>query len=565
LSLPAFLMTATAIIQRSVILPAKPTAGDAGRVPQWDGTKFTLVDPPAGPAPDLSGLVSKAPAATQTIQPTINIVPFAIKGVAAQSADLQSWQNSAGTGLAKITSAGGGSFSSVQSFGASTFTGTGSVVPFTVKGGPSQSTNLQEFRDNGNVSLALITSAGFFSGPGFRDLAFTGPTLDLGPTSISIGARSATNIPVLVNAAASQSADLQRWVPASGSGTNIQADGSVLARAGTISGTPMIARGAAGQTGAIFAAQSSGASPLFYVDSAGQGISAVNMRAPDFGDYRVSGTMTNRMTRYNSSSDGVGQHPIVRDIWHDLLAFNKTATPTVETTADPTGAAGWAAVGSPLLTKPLFAHLEDQTLAVIDPASTAGGIYPGNAGIRWTWTSGNFQFCNGAWLTIGWGYRPEAQQHTILWETSTDGVTWTNRANVTGDTGVQEPRWYFTNNNGGDSWIRLTIVATNSNPVTLSSIRWMSYRWGSQGRGKELEKPYAWDKDRNFAVGPSALGVANVDANASLTILPGIIGLSNVAAAPSANRAGGGGFMYSEAGALKWRGSAGTITQLAPA
>jgi hypothetical protein len=40
--------------------------------------------------------------------------------------------------------------------------------------------------------------------------------------------------------------------------------------------------------------------------------------------------------------------------------------------------------------------------------------------------------------------------------------------------------------------------------------------------------------------------------------------IGNVAAAPTVNPVGGG-IMYSEAGALKWRGSAGTITTLAPA
>jgi len=44
----------------------------------------------------------------------------------------------------------------------------------------------------------------------------------------------------------------------------------------------------------------------------------------------------------------------------------------------------------------------------------------------------------------------------------------------------------------------------------------------------------------------------------------GVIGIGNATTAPTTNPAGGG-VLYAEAGALKWRGSAGTVTQLAPA
>jgi len=44
----------------------------------------------------------------------------------------------------------------------------------------------------------------------------------------------------------------------------------------------------------------------------------------------------------------------------------------------------------------------------------------------------------------------------------------------------------------------------------------------------------------------------------------GVIGIANRRVAPTTNPAGGG-ILYAEAGALKWRGSAGTVTTLAPA
>jgi hypothetical protein len=44
----------------------------------------------------------------------------------------------------------------------------------------------------------------------------------------------------------------------------------------------------------------------------------------------------------------------------------------------------------------------------------------------------------------------------------------------------------------------------------------------------------------------------------------GVIGIANAAAVPNANPTGGG-VLYAEAGALKWRGSGGTVTTIAPA
>jgi hypothetical protein len=44
----------------------------------------------------------------------------------------------------------------------------------------------------------------------------------------------------------------------------------------------------------------------------------------------------------------------------------------------------------------------------------------------------------------------------------------------------------------------------------------------------------------------------------------GVIGIANAPTAPTANPTGGG-ILYASAGALVWRGSAGTVTTIAPA
>ena len=44
----------------------------------------------------------------------------------------------------------------------------------------------------------------------------------------------------------------------------------------------------------------------------------------------------------------------------------------------------------------------------------------------------------------------------------------------------------------------------------------------------------------------------------------GVVGITNAGTVPSTNPSGGG-VLYAEAGALKWRGSSGTVTVIAPA
>jgi hypothetical protein len=113
---------------------------------------------------------------------------FIIKGAASQTATLQEWQDSAGTVLSSISSAGAASFASITSVGAVTFPATSSVSangnlrvspnsgalgyaffvtsPFAstpvilVRGIASQTGNLQSWQNSASTTLTAITSAG---------------------------------------------------------------------------------------------------------------------------------------------------------------------------------------------------------------------------------------------------------------------------------------------------------------------------------------------------------------------------------------------------------------------
>ena len=111
------------------------------------------------------------------IQRVAGTVAFAVKGAASQSANLQEWQNSGGTILAKVDSGGGifgpngaklglDTFTGVAYNGISNPSGVTTIPTLVVKGIASQTANLQEWQNSAGSILASISSTGFatFSG-----------------------------------------------------------------------------------------------------------------------------------------------------------------------------------------------------------------------------------------------------------------------------------------------------------------------------------------------------------------------------------------------------------------
>jgi hypothetical protein len=141
-----------------------------------------------------------------------------IRGVASQTADLQQWQNSSGTVLAAISSGGSVYGTGVYaSYLMQVTAGAASQVAMIVKGASSQTANLQEWQNSAGSALANISPYGDFSGAGvFSSGSICGGTL----TTLG-GYHSYTSnvpsIPVVVNrAAASQSANIEEWQNSSG-------------------------------------------------------------------------------------------------------------------------------------------------------------------------------------------------------------------------------------------------------------------------------------------------------------------------------------------------------------
>ena len=215
----------------------------------------------------------------------ISTTPLKVVGLSGQTANLQEWQSSTGIVYARISSSG--NFSWSPNSASLLNSGNGSIIAVTsnaasvasiVRGAASQTANLQEWQDSGgNVVAAMNVSGSLASN-------FLRPT-----------ASASTSTPIVVKAAASQTADLQQWqsstgavlsdinsagelqVPRIGIGSVMPTTTHLFVNAAAAANIPIIAQGAASQTGDLQRWQNSSGTVLADVDSLG------NIQAPKLG------------------------------------------------------------------------------------------------------------------------------------------------------------------------------------------------------------------------------------------------------------------------------------------
>ena len=232
-----------------------------------------------------------------SLQAASSSSPVAIlRGAASQSANLLEIQSSAASVLARVESTGkivGGqnitSLGSMHSFnimtsgtneaqlGSATLSiGTRAAgnIGAVIRGAASQTANLLEFQESNAGVPSAVTAFG-----GFRIRNFGATVSD---TSLAVFAGYATEVPVRVRGAASQSANLQEWQSSAGSiVARVDSVGDITARvsrstfaARFATTDPSIAvqvnTGAASQTGDFLQMQSSTGTVLMRVSSVGQ-------------------------------------------------------------------------------------------------------------------------------------------------------------------------------------------------------------------------------------------------------------------------------------------------------
>jgi len=233
-------------------------------------------------------------------------VPFQVKGAASQSANLQEWQNSAGTVLAKVNATGqftavGDNLNNFQSTGASSTAYNG----FTVATNTNAANYVMGTAGASETAFSVANSFYIYDGiAGAMRLRITSGGLvgiNAVPTSqLQINNATTTNVGLIVRAAASQSANLQQWQDSSGGVlTSVGADGrlyvnntinvafvqnaaangpyfsfsssNITATALSSTNIPLIVKGAASQTANLQEWQNSAGTVLAKVDANGSG------------------------------------------------------------------------------------------------------------------------------------------------------------------------------------------------------------------------------------------------------------------------------------------------------
>jgi len=163
------------------------------------------------------------------------ITPMVAIGAASQTANLQEWQNSAGTVLARVASNGdftnNGIFTVYGRFGGASFTdaaalrvnGYSTDVPTAViKGIASQTGNLQEWQDSSGTVLSKIDAYGNTSTLNLYAGGFVGlGAAPSGTTRVIISPTTSSLIGLVVKGAASQSVNLTEWQGSGGNSTTV--------------------------------------------------------------------------------------------------------------------------------------------------------------------------------------------------------------------------------------------------------------------------------------------------------------------------------------------------------
>ena len=274
---------------------AKGASGQTAKLQEWQnsaGTTLNAIGTNGEMQGTYFGSLAGSKAYIQTDYDTNAIGVFSgaaankglvVRGATSQTADLQQWQNSAGSSVAYVSSVGAVAANYLQGLGATTpymqFTGN-DLILFTrnaaykgliIRGATSQTANLQEWQDSSGNNLVRIAPSGTLSA---NNLVGGGA----GNTALGIFTAftaSAYNIGIVVRGASGQTADLTQWQDSAGTrqgyvsagGNSIVFPGvtsifQMVASTGVTTVVPLVTRGAASQTANLQQWQNSAATVL---------------------------------------------------------------------------------------------------------------------------------------------------------------------------------------------------------------------------------------------------------------------------------------------------------------
>jgi len=178
-------------------------------------------------------------------------VGLIVRGATSQTANLQQWQNSGGTVLARIDTAGqlflnssAGNWATGPGLGL--ITTSPAALGIAVRGAASQTANLQEWQNSAGTVLARVASGGTIGTSAITSATGSAFRITLSDASWStrIDSVAAGTGVLLVKGAASQTADLQQWQNSAGTVLAKVDSAGAITSSGQIAGSTIYVSGA---------------------------------------------------------------------------------------------------------------------------------------------------------------------------------------------------------------------------------------------------------------------------------------------------------------------------------
>jgi hypothetical protein len=405
-----------------------------------------------------------------------------------------------------------------------------------VRGVASQTANLEEWQDSTGAAVAKLNPNGTLAAnglawPGYTTGSVVGLQMNRSGYNAFFENSNANNVGLAIRSAASQAVNIQEWQDSAGSAVvSINPSGQIIGNSGgwftgtgdpvvrAIAGDqfrrPLVVKGAASQSANLTEWQDSTAAVLAKVDSNGNVISAAQVQAAKglatqvgigaVGPASESGIsfQNGEMSLYRSSSTVLATS--------NAMLIVKKGTPD-EIRLGSGGLIQMGASGDVNLQR---------------DAAGSMTLFGGSARARF--------------IVKGFSGQTDNLQE---WQDS--GAAIKASVNSIGEI-------------TGASLFGGRVEANRSTSVQVS----VGYD------GSANAATVAWGQSRDVQLRRLAAGVLTLYASGTLPTAPTMTGaglvIQDVTTAPSTNPVGGG-VLYGEAGALKWRGTAGTITQLAAA
>ena len=211
-------------------------------------------------------------------------------------------------------------------------------------------------------------------------------------------------------------------------------------------------------------------------------------------------------------------NPVSKYFWHNLLAFDTYGTAEVEVKQD---GVWYERNDNHTLRRSPFIEKENMATTVITPeiVNDKGQVTKEQRdGTRWTWTT-SMHCCAFEWLVMAFTWNGiEAKKHIKLecWTDKEGTKGYHNLCDIVYD-GNSKPIWIkIPDYSSGLNRLVLTIERDGSDDkpsvASLTTVKLLTARWGNQGLGSEIEKPYNWDYHANLLPkhsGESGLGTSD--------------------------------------------------------